>query len=274
MQSIKEYVAERKEALKREFGDLEFCQLAIIQVGDVEASSRYVRNKLKDCEEVGLSAMLVHLPEDTTEAELLELINSFNEDPEITGFIVQLPLPKHISEQCVIEAISPLKDVDGFSKLAVVNPGTPQGVIDYLDSQGFQYQDKNAVVIGRSNIVGKPLARLLLEKNCNVTQLHSKTGEANKRLALENADLICVATGHRNTIDASYRLKPTAVICDIGINFNESGKLVGDVEQELPVAFKSPVPGGFGLCTRLALLTNLLKLYKIQHCLDQKVYKA
>ena len=266
MQVIKEYVAAKKAEIKKRIAALQGKKpyLVIIQVGEVEASTRYVKNKLKDCAEVGLRAELIHLPESISEAELLRLINELNSSKDVTGFIVQLPLPKHISEQKIVEAVAPLKDVDGFSKLTVVNPGTPQGVIDYLEAQGYEFQDKNAVVIGRSNIVGKPISRMLLEKNCNVTTLHSKTSEQNKRLLLKSADLIVCATGRRNIIDKSYELKPSAVICDIGINFNDEGKLVGDVEQELGVAFKSPVPGGFGLTTRLALITNLLKLYEAQ----------
>lgn len=258
MTEIKQYVKEEKEKIKQL--NLQNLKLVIIQVGAVEASSRYVKNKLKDCEEVNLPAELIQLPETTSEKEILDLIASLNKDDSVTGFIVQLPLPKQISEEHVIEAIAPEKDVDGFSKQAKVNPGTPQGVIDYLESQNYKFENKNAVVIGRSNIVGKPLAKLLLDRNCNVTILHSKTSEENKRLLLETADLIVCAAGKRNLIDNSYTLKSTAIICDIGINFTEQGKLVGDVEQNLNVAFKSPVPGGFGLCTRLALIKNLIRL--------------
>lgn len=258
MTEIKQYVKDEKEKIKQL--NLQNLKLVIIQVGAVEASSRYVKNKLKDCAEVNLPAELIQLPETTSEKEILDLIADLNKDDSVTGFIVQLPLPKHISEQKVIEAINPEKDVDGFSKQAKVSPCTPQGVIDYLEAQNYKFENKNAVVIGRSNIVGRPLAKLLLDRNCNVTVLHSKTSKENKRIFLENADLIVCAAGKRNLIDNSYTLKPTAVVCDIGINFTEQGKLVGDVEQDLNVAFKSPVPGGFGLCTRLALLKNLIRL--------------
>ena len=131
-----------------------------------------------------------------------------------------------------------------------------------LEFNNLEFKDKHAVVIGRSNIVGKLASRLLLERHCNVTTLHSRTSEANKRLFVENADIIVVATGHRNTIDASYKVKPTCIIMDVGMNINDEGKLCGDVEQEMPVLFKSTTPGGTGLLTRLALITNLLKLYK------------
>lgn len=263
MKPIKEYIAIRKAEIKAEVDQLDKKpKLVIIQVGNVEASNRYVKNKLKDCAECGVPAELLHFEDAITEAELLAEIDKLNRDDSVTGFIVQLPLPKAIREEAVIEAVDPKKDVDGFSKLAKVNPGTPQGIIDFLEFNNVEFKDKNAVVIGRSNIVGKPASRLLLERHCNVTTLHSRTSEANKRLFVENADIIVVATGHRNTIDASYKVKPTCIIMDVGMNINDEGKLCGDVEQEMPVLFKSPTPGGTGLLTRLALITNLLRLYK------------
>lgn len=266
MQPIKEYVEIRKTQIKEEVNSLSIKpKLVIVQVGNVEASNRYVKNKMKDCAECGVPCELLHLDESITEADLLSTVIDLNNNPTVTGFIVQLPLPKHIRESIVIEAIDPKKDVDGFSKLALVNPGTPQGVIDFLDFNNIEYTDKNAVVIGRSNIVGKPMARLFLEKNCNVIQLHSKTSEENKRNFIKDADIIVVAVGHRNIIDSSYKLKPSCIIMDIGMNINDEGKLCGDVEQDLPVYFKSPTPGGSGLLTRLALITNLIKLYKLQN---------
>lgn len=266
MKNIKDYVARKKLELKKEIELLtDKPKLVIIKVGYVEASTRYVRNKLKDCEECNLPAELIQLEETVSEQELLDLIAKLNCDNSVSGFICQLPLPKHISEAKVIEAIDPIKDVDGFSKLAIVNPGTPQGAIDYLDSQNFDYTDKRAVVIGRSNIVGAPLSRMLLKKNCNVTTLHSKTSEANKRFYIENADIICTATGVLHLIDNTYKLNPNSIIIDFGMNFDENGKLCGDCDRDLPVAFQSPCPGGTGLLTRIALITNLLKLYKLQH---------
>lgn len=265
MQNIKEYVSQRKIAIKKEMDKLAVKpKLVIIQVGNNSASCSYIRGKLKDCFEVNIPAELIHFNENITETELLAEIDKLNNDNSVTGFIVQLPLPKTISEESVIKAIKPEKDVDGFSKLALVNPGTPQGMIDYLDFQGYNFKNKNAVVIGRSNIVGKPMARLLLEKNCNVTVLHSKTSDENKRLFLKQADLIITATGNLNLIDETYDLKPTAVILDAGINIDKDNKLIGDCARNLPVAFQSPVPGGVGLTTRLALIINLLKLYNLQ----------
>lgn len=267
MITIKEYVEQRKEEIKQEVSELTIKpKLVIVQVGNDQASQAYIRGKVADTKKVGITCEVIHLDETVTENDLLTEIIKLNEDPTVTGFIVQLPLPKHIREQLVIEAIDPKKDVDGFSKLALVNPGTPQGIIDFLDSNNFEYTNKNAVVIGRSNIVGKPMAKLLLEKNCNVITLHSKTSDENKRLFLKNADLIVTAVGKRGLIDETYELKPTAWIIDVGMNLDENGKLIGDCERNLsfyPVAFQSPVPGGVGLTTRLALITNLLKLYKL-----------
>lgn len=273
MISIKEYVAKRKEEIKEEAKTIKGLKLVIVQVGNNPASNAYVKGKLKDCAEVEVEAELIHLEENTSEFALLEVIKELNEDPTVTGFIVQLPLPKHISEQKVIEAISPEKDVDGFSKLAYVNPGTPQGIIDYLEYNNYDFVDKNAVVIGRSNIVGKPMARLLLERSCNVSVIHSKTSIKNKRALLAHADLIIVATGHINTLtdadlqyitfyDGKYNTK--AFIVDVGMNRNDEGKLCGDCEA-VTVCEKTPVPGGVGLLTRLALITNLMKLAKRQN---------
>lgn len=264
MENIKEYTARKKAELKEYIETLtEKPKLVIIQVGTVEASNRYVRNKIKDCEECLIPVELKHFDEAISEADLLIEVERCNKDDSVTGFIVQLPLPKHISEQKIIDTIDYKKDVDGFSKLAITNAATPQGAIDFLEDQKFNFVDKNAVVIGRSHILGAPLSRMLLERSCNITTLHSKTSEANKRMYLENADIIFAAAGVRNLINKSYKLKPTAIVIDFGMNFDENGKLCGDCERDLPVAFQSVCPGGTGLTTRLALITNLIKLYEI-----------
>jgi len=288
MISIKEYVAKRKEEIKEEVKAFSNLKLVIIQIGDNPASNAYIKGKLKDCDEVGIKVELIKLAEDVDEHYLLNLIDCLNADKEVTGLIVQLPLPKHISEQKVIEAISPEKDVDGFSKLAYVNPGTPQGIIDYLEYNNYNFVDKNAVVIGRSNIVGRPIARLLLDRSCNVSVIHSKTSVEHKQELLKKADLVVVATGHRNTIvnedleldrqittiffetsnggGGAYQgpdkiIYATPFIVDVGMNRNDEGKLCGDCEA-VTVCEKTPVPGGVGLLTRLALITNLMKLAK------------
>lgn len=277
MQTIKEYVAQRKEEIKEEVKNFPNIKLVIVQVGDVPASNAYIRGKMKDCAEVDINCELIRLPEEITEAELLAEVDKLNKDDSVTGFIVQLPLPKHIREASVISAINPNKDVDGFSPLALVNPGTPQGIIDYLEANNFEFVNKNAVVIGRSNIVGRPIAKLLLDRSCNVSVIHSKTSFPNKNRLLAHADLIICATGHRNTItdnDLSFtEFDPVdnifktyhntwAFIVDVGMNQNDLGKLCGDCEN-VTIAEKTPVPGGVGLTTRLALITNLIKLAKL-----------
>ena len=262
MQIIKEYVAEKKERIKKELAGKPALKMVIVQVGHVPASDRYVRNKAKDANEVNIDCEITNLPEDVTEEALLELLKGLNEDDTVTGYLVQLPLPKHISEDKVKLAIAPEKDVDGFHPLSKTVPATPLGVYNYLKDMEYEFQGKNAVVIGRSNIVGKPMAQLLLKESMNVTVLHSKTPEAEKRMFIRHADLIVVATGHRHTLTADYEIKPTAVVIDVGINVNEEGKLEGDCDKDLPVAFQSPVPGGVGLLTRMSVIDNLIELSK------------
>ena len=260
-ETFKEFVARRKFEIKEQISKMvkKPC-LVIVQVGDIDASNRYVAGKLRDCIEVGVEAQLSKFDESVSEADLLQVVGALNEDDSVDGFIVQLPLPKHIDPNKITEAINPKKDVDGFSKLAKVNPATPQGIIDYLAAQDYDFKDKNAVVIGRSNIVGKPMARLLLEKNCNVTVLHSKTSDANKRFYVEGADLIVTAVGKNDVLTNEYKYKDGAVVIDVGMNRDAEGKLIGDCARGLNVAFQSPVPGSVGLTTRLTLITNLLKL--------------
>lgn len=263
METFKEYVARIKTEIK-EYTDMLAIKpkLVIINIGDDPASQVYIKGKLKDAAECGIDAELIHYDADIDKAVVYDKIESLNNDDSVTGFIVQLPLPKKFDENKIIEMINPKKDVDGFSKLHITDPATPKGIINYLVAQNYNFTDKNAVIIGRSNIVGKPMQRLLLDKNCNVVQLHSKTSEANKRLFLEQADLIITAVGKRGLIDSTYKLKPTAWIIDVGMNRDENDKLIGDCERNLPVEFQSPVPGSVGLTTRLTLLTNLLQLYK------------
>ena len=259
MQNIKEYVANKKLALKEELKETNL-RAVIVQVGNVEASNRYVRNKIKDLEEVGIKTELIHFDEHISEEALLLAIKGLNNDEFVTGYLVQLPLPKHISEEKVNLTIDPAKDIDGFHPLSKTVAATPLGVYTYLKDQNFEFSGKNAVIIGRSNIVGKPMHKLLLDANMNVTILHTKTSEEDKRFYLEHADLIVVAAGKHGVINKSYKLKESVVIMDIGINFDENGKLIGDCEKDLPVAFQSPVPGGCGLLTRLAVIENLIKL--------------
>ena len=257
--TIKEYVASEKLKLAEEIKTMGRVPcLAIIQVGDVPASNAYVRGKIKDCDEVGVKALHIRLPEEVSEEELLRKIAELNADASIDGLIVQLPLPKHISEAKVKLAVDPRLDVDGFHPLTSFVPCTPKGIVDYLRFEGFDFTGKNAVVIGRSNIVGKPMAKLLLKENCNVTVLHSKTKEEDMAFYLAHADLIVVAVGRLFFLDERFSYKESAVIVDVGINRNEEGKLKGDAKENLPVALQTPVPGGVGLLTRLSLIKNVL----------------
>ena len=256
--TIKEYVAQEKIRLGEEALAFEKKpHLVIIQANDNPASHAYVRGKLKDCDEVGALSTLCLLPPNVTEEELLAKVEEYNNDPEVDGLIVQLPLPDHISEAKVKLAVNPKKDVDGFHPLTSFVPCTPKGIVDYLSDSGFEFQGKNAVVLGRSEIVGKPMAKLLLSKNCNVTVLHSKTTEADKAFYIAHADLIVVAIGRLGFLDRRFAYKPSAVVVDVGINRNEEGKLRGDAVPDLPVALQTPVPGGVGLLTRISLIKNL-----------------
>ena len=258
--TIKEYVAFRKEEIKQYVVSLEVKPtLAIIQMNEDAASNAYVKGKLKDASELGVNAQLIKVPVDTTEEVLLELIDKCNKDPEIDGFIVQMPLPKQINEETVKLAVSPDKDVDGFHPLSKLNPCTPQGIINYLHHENVELTGKNALVIGRSNIVGKPMAKLLLKENCNVTVVHSKTSKEDMHRYVLNADIIVIAIGKQWYLNETFEFKKGAVIVDVGISRDETG-LHGDAVPNLPVRLQTPVPGGVGLLTRLALYENLLKI--------------
>lgn len=258
--TIKEYVALRKEQIKQEVLVMpKKPKLVIVQLNEDEASKAYIKGKLKDAAELGVEAELIKLPIKTSEAELLKKIDELNKDSSIDGFIVQMPLPKQINEDHVKEAVAPEKDVDGFHPMSTLNPCTPQGIINYLKNEKVEFCGKNAVVLGRSNIVGKPMAKLLLKENCNVTVLHSKTSEEDKAFYLAHADIIVVAIGKQFFLDERFTYKPSAVIVDVGINRDET-RLHGDAVPNLPVRLQTPVPGGVGLITRLALYENLLTI--------------
>ena len=242
--------------------------LAVVLLGDNTASQVYVRNKVKACDDNGLHSVLERYPVTLSEAELLRRVDALNKDPAIHGILIQLPLPAHIDAQKVIEAISPAKDVDGFhvasaGALMVGQPGfwpcTPYGCMKILESIDYELRGKHAVVIGRSNIVGKPMALMLLRKNATVTICHSATQEL-KSLTLQ-ADLIVVAVGKRNVLTADM-VKPGAVVIDVGMNRDDQGKLCGDVDfggvREV-AGYITPVPGGVGPMTITMLLVNTLE---------------
>jgi methylenetetrahydrofolate dehydrogenase (NADP+)/methenyltetrahydrofolate cyclohydrolase len=260
--TIKEYVKLRKEELTEEVLKMDKKpNLVIVQLNEDEASKAYVKGKLKDAKELGINAKLLKFPVDFTEKQLLKEIAKLNKNKKVDGFIVQMPLPKQINEETIKLAIAPSKDVDGFHPLSELNPCTPQGIMNYLKHEKVQLLGKNAVVIGRSNIVGKPMAKLLLKESCNVTVLHSKTSKEDMANYLKNADIVVVAVGKQHLITKEFTFKPTAIVVDVGINRDETG-LHGDVEPGLPVFLQTPVPGGVGLLTRLALMENLLKIHK------------
>ena len=258
---LKEKVAQMK-AEGKEIG------MAVIQVGNDPASSVYVGNKKKACEYIGIRSEAYELPEETTQDELLVLIDKLNKDDAIHGILVQLPVPKHIDEDTIIKAISPKKDVDGFhpqsvGALSIGQKGfvscTPAGVIQLLRRSGVEIEGKECVVIGRSNIVGKPMALLLLRENGTVTIAHSKTKELKE--ICKRADILVVAVGKPKMIDASY-VKEGAVVIDVGIHRNEENKLCGDVDFESVEKVASaitPVPGGVGPMTIAMLMNNCVE---------------
>jgi methylenetetrahydrofolate dehydrogenase (NADP+)/methenyltetrahydrofolate cyclohydrolase len=242
--------------------------LAVVLVGENPASQVYVRNKVKACQDNGLHSVLEQYPATLSEADLLARVDALNNDPAIHGILVQLPLPAHIDAQKVIESISPAKDVDGFhvasaGALMVGQPGfwpcTPYGCMKMLESIGYDLKGKHAVVIGRSNIVGKPMALMLLQKNATVTICHSATKDL-KAMTLQ-ADVIVAAVGKRNVLTADM-VKPGAVVIDVGMNRNDEGKLCGDVDfdgvKEV-AGYITPVPGGVGPMTITMLLVNTLE---------------
>ena len=243
--------------------------LAVVLVGDNPASQVYVRNKVKACEEAGLHSVLEKYDASLSEAELLARVEALNNDPAIHGILVQLPLPAHIDDHKVIEAISPLKDVDGFhvasaGALMVGEVGfkacTPYGCMKMLESIGMKdLRGKHAVVIGRSNIVGKPMAMMLLAANATVTVCHS--GTADLGAMTRQADIVVAAVGKRNVLTADM-LKPGAVVIDVGMNRNDEGKLCGDVDFDgvkAVAGYITPVPGGVGPMTITMLLVNTLE---------------
>jgi len=246
--------------------------LAVILVGDDPASKIYVRNKKKACEECGFKSFEYVLPEETPEVVLIELIEKLNKDPEVHGILCQLPLPKHIDEKAVIEAISPKKDVDAFHPANVGRimtgeysflPCTPAGVMELIKSTGVDVAGKKCVVVGRSNIVGKPMAMLLLQANGTVTICHSKTADLKKECS--EADILVVATGKPKMITADM-VKEGAVVIDVGMDRDENGKLCGDVdfdEVSKIAGYITPVPGGVGPMTIAMLMRNTYTAAKL-----------
>ena len=249
-------------------------KLVVVLVGDNSASQVYVRNKHKSCGEVGIESEVITMPEQTTQQELLEVVERLNQDETVDGILVQLPLPKQIDEKTVLRSILPEKDVDGFHPVNVgllsigdecFAPATPSGIIAMFQEYGIDIAGKNCVVIGRSNIVGKPMAALLLKNNATVTICHSKTEDLASYT--RRADVVIVATGRRHTLTAEM-VKEGAVVVDVGMNRNEQGKLCGDVDYEEvkeKASFITPVPGGVGPMTITELLENTIQAAQRHH---------
>ena len=268
--NVKAQVREEVEALKAKGAK---PGLAVVLVGNNPASRVYVSNKEKDCAECGFASYEYALPEETTEAELLELVEKLNGDPTVNGILVQLPLPKQICEQTILHAISPAKDVDAFHPENVGHimigdfnflPCTPAGVIEMLDAMNIEIGGKHCVVIGRSNIVGKPMAMLLLHRNGTVTVCHSRTKDLAEQT--RQADILVAAVGKAGFVTADM-VKEGAVVIDVGMNRDAEGKLCGDVcydEVAAKASAITPVPGGVGPMTRAILMRNTLTAAKLQ----------
>lgn len=267
----KKLAQEKRDEMKKEIERLGkqgvVPGLAVIIVGNDPASRSYVRGKQKACKEVGIHSLLIEMPESTSESELLGKISELNIDDSIDGILVQLPLPAQIDEHIIIDAIAPEKDVDGFHPINVgkmmtgqpsLLPCTPHGIVEMVKSKQIEIEGKHVVVVGRSNIVGKPVGQLFLNENATVTYCHSRT----KNLAemTRQADILIVAVGKAHAIDGSY-IKRGATVIDVGVNRLENGKLTGDVhfaEASEKAAYITPVPGGVGPMTITMLLYNTI----------------
>lgn len=269
--AIKDEIKNEVAALKEQ--GKEVC-LAVIQVGNNPASTVYVGNKKKACAYVGIKSLAYELPEETTQEKLLALIDKLNNDKTVNGILVQLPLPKHIDEDVVTERIAPIKDVDGFHPVNVGNLSigkkgfiscTPYGIIKLLERNNIETEGRHCVIIGRSNIVGKPMSMLMLRKNATVTIVHSRT--KNIKELTKQADILIVAIGKPKYVDESF-VKDGAVIIDVGINRDENNKLCGDVDYEAvidKVSAITPVPGGVGPMTIAMLMNNCVEAYYMQN---------
>ena len=249
------------------------CGLAVVLVGDDQASSTYVRSKLRDCEQCGIQSFDYKLPEDTSQDELMELIGRLNGDPGVTGILVQMPLPAHLDTEAVVAAISPDKDVDGFHPMNMgrlvrglpgLRPCTPAGIMAMIDAYGIDVRGKNAVIVGRSSIVGKPMAFMLLARDATISVAHSHTADVAR--ICKGADILVAACGQAKMIKGDW-VKPGATVIDVGMDRDEDGSLCGDVDFDGAVKVAgaiTPVPGGVGPMTRAMLMSNVVLAAKLQ----------
>lgn len=247
--------------------------LAVVLVGDDQASATYVRSKLRDCEECGIASFDYKLPADASQDEILQLVRNLNDDPKITGILVQMPLPSHLDAEEIIEAISPLKDVDGFHPTSLgrlvrglpgLRPCTPAGIMVMLDEYNIELVGKNAVIVGRSSIVGKPMAHMLLERDATISVAHSRTRNLDE--ICRSADILVVACGIARLVKGDW-VRPGATVIDVGMDRDEDGRLCGDVDYDdvFNVAGAiTPVPGGVGPMTRAMLMSNVVTAARMQ----------
>ena len=247
--------------------------LAVVLVGDDQASATYVRSKLRDCEECGIASFDYKLPADASQDEILQLVRNLNDDSKITGILVQMPLPSHLDAEEIIEAISPLKDVDGFHPtslgrlvrgLSGLRPCTPAGIMAMLDEYNIELAGKNAVIVGRSSIVGKPMAHMLLERDATISVAHSRTRNLDE--ICRSADILVVACGIAKLVKGDW-VRPGATVIDVGMDRDEDGRLCGDVgyDEVFNVAGAiTPVPGGVGPMTRAMLMSNVVTAARMQ----------
>lgn len=252
------------------------CGLAVILVGDDQGSATYVRAKLHDCEQCGIPSKDYKLPAETSQEELMELVGQLNADNEVAGILVQMPLPKHLDEETVVAAIDPKKDVDGFHPenlgklvrgLPGLRPCTPAGIMEMFDAYDIDPAGKNAVIVGRSSIVGKPMSLMLLAKNATISVAHSHTDPRELARICQSADILVAACGIPKMIKGPW-IKPGATVIDVGMDRDENGKLCGDVDfasAELVAGAITPVPGGVGPMTRAMLMSNVVLAAKAQH---------
>lgn len=252
------------------------CGLAVVLVGDDQGSATYVRAKLRDCEQCGIPSRDFKLPEQTTQDELMELVRTLNGDPGIAGILVQMPLPRHLDAEAVVAAIDPTKDVDGFHPenlgrlvrgLPGLRPCTPAGIMEMLDAYDIDVSGKNAVIVGRSSIVGKPMSLMLLAQNATISVAHSHTDPRELARICQSADILVAACGIPKMVKGPW-IKPGAAVIDVGMDRDEDGKLCGDVDfdsAELVAGAITPVPGGVGPMTRAMLMSNVVMAAKMQH---------
>lgn len=254
MISCKEYVEQKKQELSDTICSKDRVpNLVIVQVGDNPASNSYIKGKLKDCEEVGIKTRLIKLPETANQTELMEALLQ----PEADGIILQLPIPPHLDADLATKwCVNPVQDVDGFLPDSLYKPCTPKGIMDWLTYNQIDLTGKNVVIIGRSDIVGKPLTRMMTDANATVTLCHSKTPFTDIIQYCENADIVISAVGKPKWLN--FDSKKKAIVIDVGINRDDNNKLCGDIGVVTNAAYITPVPGGVGLLTRVALLDNVI----------------